>query len=46
VRQSEAVAQATSELLDDDVEERFAAMEKRGEVDRLLEELKAKRRNG
>jgi phage shock protein A len=46
VQQTEAVAQATSELLDDDVEERFAAMEKQGEVDRLLEELKAKRRAG
>jgi phage shock protein A len=46
VQQTEAVAQATSELLDDNVEERFAAMEKQGEVDRLLEELKAKRRAG
>jgi len=46
VQQTEAVAQATSELLDDDVEERFAAIEKQGEVDRLLEELKAKRRAG
>jgi phage shock protein A len=46
VQQTEAVAQATSELLGDDVEERFAAMEKQGEVDRLLEELKAKRRAG
>ena len=46
VQQTEAVAQATTELLDDDVEERFAAMEKQGEVDRLLEELKARRRAG
>ena len=46
VQQTEAVAQATAELLDDEVEERFAAMEKQGEVDRLLEELKAKRRAG
>jgi len=46
VQQTEAVAQATSELVGDDVEERFAAMEKQGEVDRLLEELKAKRRAG
>jgi phage shock protein A len=46
VQQTEAVAEATSELVGDDVEERFAAMEKQGEVDRLLEELKAKRRAG
>jgi len=45
VQQHEAVAEATSELLDDDeVEDRFAKMEKQSEVDRLLEELKAKRR--
>src|SRR5215469_2759414 len=46
VQETEAVAHATSELLEDDVEERFAAMEKQGEVDRLLEELKARRRSG
>jgi phage shock protein A len=44
VQQKEAVAEATSELLDDDVEDRFAKMEKQSEVDRLLEELKAQRR--
>jgi phage shock protein A len=46
VQETEAVAQATSELLEDGVEERFAAMEKQGEVDRLLEELKSRRRSG
>ncbi|MBV8733039.1 MAG: PspA/IM30 family protein [Acidobacteriia bacterium] len=44
VRQKEAVAAATAELVEDDVEEQFAKMEKDREVDRLLEELKAKRR--
>ena len=44
VRQKEAVAEATAELVEDDVEEQFAKMEKDREVDRLLEELKARRR--
>jgi len=43
VETSEATAQARSELLADDVEEKFAAMEKEREIDRLLAELKAKR---
>jgi len=43
VQHSEAATQAKSELLADDVEERFAAMEKEKEIDRLLAELKAKR---
>jgi phage shock protein A len=46
VQQKEAEAQATSELLGEDVEERFQAMEKQSEIDRLLEELKAKRKAG
>jgi phage shock protein A len=46
VQQKEAEAHAVSELVDDDVEERFQAMEKQGEIDRLLEELKAKRKAG
>jgi phage shock protein A len=46
VAQKEAMAEATSELLEDDVEDRFAKLEKQSEVDRLLEELKAKRRAG
>jgi len=43
VHQSEATAQARSELLSDDVEGRFETLEKQAEIDRLLEELKAKR---
>ena len=41
-----ATAAATAELVDDDVEEQFAALEKQGEVDRLLNELKSKRKAG
>lgn len=43
VQHTEAAAQAKSELLADDVEDRFAAMEKEKEIDRLLAEIKAKR---
>jgi phage shock protein A len=43
VQRTEAMAQATTELGGDDVNDRFAAMEKDQELDRLLEELKAKR---
>lgn len=46
VRHSEAAAQASSELAADNVEERFAAMEKQEEIDRLLEEIKSKRKAG
>ncbi|HEY1239274.1 MAG TPA: PspA/IM30 family protein [Bryobacteraceae bacterium] len=46
VRHSEAAAQAKSELVADNVEERFAAMEKQEEIDRLLEEIKSKRKAG
>lgn len=44
VHHSKATAQARSELLSDDVEGRFESLEKQVEIDRLLEELKAKRR--
>jgi len=44
VQHSEATAQATAELMADDVEDQFKAMEKRDEIDRLLAELKAKRK--
>jgi phage shock protein A len=44
VRHGEAVAQARSELLSDDVEDRFASLEKQQEIDRLLGELKARRK--
>jgi phage shock protein A len=44
VHRTEATAQATAELLNDDVGEKFAAMEKQEELDRLLADLKAKRK--
>jgi phage shock protein A len=43
VRVSEATAQATAELHSDDVNDKFAAMEKEQEIDRLLREIKARR---
>ena len=44
VRRNEATAQAHADLgADDDVNEKFAAMEKQEEIDRLLNELKSKR---
>ena len=46
VQHNEAEAQAKTDLAADNVEERFAAMEKQGEIDRLLEELKSKRKAG
>ena len=46
VYHSEATAQARSELLSNDVEDRFASLEKQVEIDRLLEELKSKRKAG
>ena len=46
VQHSEAAAQAKSELVADDVEDRFAALEKQDEINRLLEEIKSKRKAG
>ena len=43
VQHSEATAQAVSELGTDNINDRFAAMEKEQEIDRLLQDLKAKR---
>lgn len=43
VHHTEATAQAQAELSADDVEDRFAALEKERELDRLLNELKSKR---
>jgi len=43
VQHSEAAAQAQADLAADDVDGRFAAMEKEGEIDRLLAEIKARR---
>jgi phage shock protein A len=44
VQHTEARTQASSELLADDVNGRFAALEKEDEVSRLLADLKAKRK--
>ena len=44
VTHTEATAQAHSDLMADDVEAQFASLEKHQEIDRLLEELKAKRK--
>jgi phage shock protein A len=43
VRHREATAQAHAELVSDDVNDQFAAMEKQEEIDRLLHDLKSKR---
>ncbi len=43
VRNHEATAQAHAELVGDDVNDKFAAMEKQEEIDRLLNDLKSKR---
>lgn len=43
VEEAEAVSQATAELNKDDVEDRFAALEKDQKVKRMLDELKARR---
>ena len=44
VRHSEATAQAKADLVSDDVDGKFAAMEKQEEIDRLLNEIKSKRK--
>ena len=41
---AESAAQAASELLGENVDRRFAAMESESEIDRLLAELKSRRR--
>ena len=46
VRHTESAAQAKSELVADNVDDRFAALEKEGEIDRLLAEIKSKRKAG
>ena len=43
VAHAEAVSQAWAEMTSDDVEDRFAALEKEKEVDRLLSELKSRK---
>ena len=43
VRTAEAVGQAKSELASDSVEDRFAALEKEDEIEKLLNEIKTRR---
>jgi len=44
VQHTESTTQAQAELLADNVEDKFAAMEKADEIDRLLADLKSKRK--
>ncbi|HTI40102.1 MAG TPA: PspA/IM30 family protein [Vicinamibacterales bacterium] len=46
VQRSEAVSQAKSELVADDVDRRFEALDKEDEIGRLLDGLKARRSSG
>ncbi len=46
VQHTEAATQANSELVADNVDDKFAALEKADEVDRLLADLKNKRKAG
>jgi len=46
VQHTEAATQAKADLVADNVDEKFAAMEKQEEIDRLLNELKSKRKVG
>jgi phage shock protein A len=43
VNRAEAVSQARTELLGDNVEDRFAALEKQDEIERLLSDIKGKK---
>ena len=43
VARSEAVSRATSQLVVDDVDDRFAALEKEDQINKLLAELKSRR---
>ena len=44
VSRSETMNRAKAELIGDDVEDKFASMEKEDQINRLLAELKARRR--
>ena len=46
VRHTEAAAQANADLVADNVDDRFEAMEKEGEIDRLLADIKSRRNAG
>ena len=43
VQTAAAVSQAKSEMANDDLEDRLAALEKEEEIEKLLKELKARR---
>jgi phage shock protein A len=43
VRHEEAVSRAKAEMVDDNVEDRLAALEKQDEIEKLLKEIKARR---
>ena len=43
VQTAAAVSQAKAELANDELEDRFAVLEKEDEIERLLNELKARR---
>jgi phage shock protein A len=43
VIRAEAVGQAWAEISGDDIEDRFAAIEKEKEIDRLLAEIKSRK---
>jgi phage shock protein A len=42
VNRTEAIGQARAELLGDSVDDRFAALEKQDEIERLLTDLKTR----
>jgi phage shock protein A len=46
VAHGEAVGQAKMEMVGDDIDDRFAALEKENEIERLLSEIKSKRAAG
>jgi hypothetical protein len=43
VRQAEALSQAKSEMVNDNIEDRLAALEKEDQIEKLLNEIKARR---
>jgi phage shock protein A len=46
VQREEAIGQAKAELSSQDIEEKFASLEREEEIERLLQEIKAKARKG
>jgi hypothetical protein len=43
VRHAEAVSRAKSAMISDDLEDKFAALEKEDEIEKLLNEIKSRR---